>query len=40
MSRTAINLTGDLVACTVMDRWVGGKETGARQLAQKNIGGR
>ena len=25
MSRTAINLTGDLVACTVMDRWVGGK---------------
>ena len=25
MSRTAINLTGDLVACTVMDRWVGEK---------------
>ena len=24
MSRTAINLTGDLVACTVMDRWIGG----------------
>jgi Na+/H+-dicarboxylate symporter len=24
MSRTAINVTGDLTACTVMDRWVGG----------------
>jgi Na+/H+-dicarboxylate symporter len=24
MSRTAINLTGDMVACTVMDRWIGG----------------
>jgi Na+/H+-dicarboxylate symporter len=27
MSRTAINVTGDLTACTVMDRWVGGKNT-------------
>jgi Na+/H+-dicarboxylate symporter len=27
MSRTAINVTGDLTACTVMDRWVGGKST-------------
>ncbi len=26
MSRTAINLTGDLVACMVMDRWVGNKK--------------
>ncbi len=25
MSRTAINVTGDLTACLVMDRWVGGK---------------
>jgi Na+/H+-dicarboxylate symporter len=25
MSRTAINLTGDLVACMVMDRWVSGR---------------
>ncbi len=24
MSRTAVNVTGDLVACSVMDRWVGG----------------
>jgi Na+/H+-dicarboxylate symporter len=33
MSRTAINLTGDLVACTVMDRWSGEKvgETAAVQ---------
>lgn len=27
MSRTAINLTGDMVACTVMDRWIGGGKT-------------
>jgi len=27
MSRTAVNVTGDLTACTVMDRWVGGKDT-------------
>ncbi len=26
MSRTAINVTGDLTACLVMDRWVGGKD--------------
>jgi Na+/H+-dicarboxylate symporter len=25
MSRTAINVTGDLTACLVMDRWVGGR---------------
>jgi Na+/H+-dicarboxylate symporter len=27
MSRTAVNVTGDLTACTVMDRWVGGRST-------------
>ncbi len=27
MSRTAINVTGDLTACLVMDRWVGGKNS-------------
>ncbi len=27
MSRTAINVNGDLVASTVMDRWVGGERT-------------
>ncbi|AKB18079.1 Proton/glutamate symport protein / Sodium/glutamate symport protein [Methanosarcina sp. WWM596] len=25
MTRTAVNVAGDLVACKVMDRWVGGK---------------
>ena len=25
MCRTAVNVTGDLTACTVMERWVGGK---------------
>jgi Na+/H+-dicarboxylate symporter len=24
MSRTAVNVAGDLTACVVMDRWVGG----------------
>ena len=24
MSRTAVNVTGDLTACAVMDRWIGG----------------
>ncbi len=27
MSRTAVNVTGDLTACLVMDRWVGGSRT-------------
>ncbi len=33
MSRTAINVTGDLVACAVMDEWVGGKKSASAQLA-------
>ncbi len=35
MSRTAINVTGDLAACVVMDKWVGGRLTGEEQLAQE-----
>jgi Na+/H+-dicarboxylate symporter len=35
MSRTAINLTGDLVACTVMDRWIGGN-TASQQPAVRD----
>jgi Na+/H+-dicarboxylate symporter len=35
MSRTAINLTGDLVTCVVMDRWIGGK-VGKTAAVQKN----
>jgi Na+/H+-dicarboxylate symporter len=27
MSRTAVNVTGDIVTCVVMDKWVDGKET-------------
>jgi Na+/H+-dicarboxylate symporter len=26
MTRTAVNVSGDLTACIVMDRWVGGRE--------------
>ena len=26
MSRTAVNVTGDLVTCALMQRWVGGEE--------------
>lgn len=33
MSRTAINVTGDLVACALMERWVGGSGTAEEQLA-------
>lgn len=40
MSRTAVNVTGDLTACTVMDRWVGGESapgymTAARRGSNK-----
>jgi len=33
MSRTAINVTGDLVACSLMERWVGGEEVPEENLA-------
>ena len=33
MSRTAINVCGDLVAAKLMDRWVGGKTTAPEQIA-------
>jgi Na+/H+-dicarboxylate symporter len=32
MSRTAINVTGDLTACLVMDKWVGGRLSAEEQL--------
>lgn len=35
MSRTAINVTGDLTASLVMDRWVGGKKTCQEQFAEE-----
>jgi Na+/H+-dicarboxylate symporter len=37
MSRTAINVCGDLVAAKLMDRWVGGKTTAEEQLAEELI---
>lgn len=33
MSRTVINVTGDLVACALMERWVGGHGPAAEQIA-------
>jgi Na+/H+-dicarboxylate symporter len=33
MSRTAINVTGDLVACALMERWVGGEGSAEEQQA-------
>lgn len=33
MSRTAINVTGDLVTCALMERWVGGDGTAQEQIA-------
>jgi Na+/H+-dicarboxylate symporter len=37
MSRTAINVCGDLVAAKLMDRWVGGKTTAEEQAAEEAI---
>ncbi|WP_406661775.1 dicarboxylate/amino acid:cation symporter [Methanolobus sp. ZRKC3] len=34
MSRTAVNVTGDLVTCIVMDKWVGSKKTLDEELAE------
>jgi Na+/H+-dicarboxylate symporter len=33
MSRTAINVSGDLVASKLMDKWVGGKQSHEEALA-------
>jgi len=35
MSRTAVNVTGDLTACLVMDRWVGGKKTAEEERREE-----
>jgi Na+/H+-dicarboxylate symporter len=44
MSRTAVNVTGDLVTCIIMDKWVTGKKTAneefievANQEAQRRV---
>ncbi len=36
MSRTAVNVTGDLVTCVVMDKWVGSKKTLDEEVAEMN----
>jgi Na+/H+-dicarboxylate symporter len=33
MSRTAVNVAGDLLACVAMDRWVGGRHSAADERA-------
>ena len=33
MTRTAVNVAGDLVACSFVDRWVLGEDEGAREGA-------
>ena len=35
MSRTAINVTGDLVAAKLMDKWIGGEQSLESELAQQ-----
>lgn len=35
MSRTAINVTGDLVTCALMEKWVGGKGSAEDKIAQE-----
>lgn len=34
MSRTAVNVTGDIVTCVVMDKWVGGKKSAREEFVQ------
>lgn len=35
MCRTAVNVAGDLVACLVMDKWVGGSSTSEEETRQQ-----
>ncbi len=37
MSRTAINVTGDLVTCALMEKWVGGEGSSEEQLAKQKV---
>jgi Na+/H+-dicarboxylate symporter len=34
MSRTAVNVTGDLVTCVIMDKWVAGKKTANEEFIE------
>ncbi|AEH60533.1 sodium:dicarboxylate symporter [Methanosalsum zhilinae DSM 4017] len=35
MSRTSVNVAGDLVACSVMEKWVGGEKSVLDEIAQE-----
>ncbi len=35
MSRTAVNVTGDLTACMVMDRWIGGRKSAEEEKQEE-----
>ena len=37
MGRTAVNVTGDLTACVVMDRWVGGERTASEEQQSEAV---
>ena len=37
MCRTAINVSGDLVASVLMDRWVGGPRTRKAEMATETV---
>ena len=35
MCRTAVNVSGDIVACSLMDRWIGSSKTAAEEFAEQ-----
>lgn len=35
MCRTAINVSGDIVACTLMDKWVGSSKSAQEEFAEQ-----
>lgn len=35
MSRTAVNVSGDVVTCTLMDRWIGSSKSAEEELAEQ-----
>jgi Na+/H+-dicarboxylate symporter len=37
MSRTAVNVMGDLVTCLVMDKWIGGKRTAREEVMEAEM---
>jgi Na+/H+-dicarboxylate symporter len=35
MCRTAVNVSGDIVACSLMDRWIGSSKSAAEEFAEQ-----